>query len=143
MKKIAIFLVIVLIIVSIVYYMYADHMSNVRKAEYENFKFEMYLNKEIQGLDLTTIINKAIDSNEKNNVEKEKTGKYKDNNMNSINIDIKFIDNDETYNIEKIYNFGLDKFLSNYRTILFKCTDVQYHSYTKKIKYMKFEQTSK
>ena len=43
-------------------------------------------------------------------------------------------------NIEKIYNNGMDKFLTYYRDIKFKCVDVQYHDKTQKIKYMLFEQ---
>lgn len=73
-------------------------------------------------------------------VEKDEQGKYIDNQQDSINIDIKFIDDDVIYNIEKIYISGVDKFLSYYRLIKFKCTEIQYHKFTKKVKYMKFEQ---
>lgn len=73
-------------------------------------------------------------------VQKDKQGKYIDNDKDSINIDIKFIDDDVIYNIEKIYTSGVDKFLSYYRLIKFKCSEIQYHNFTKKVKYMKFEQ---
>ena len=52
---------------------------------------------------VTTLINKAIDTNEQNEVKKDNKGRYLDNEVNSINIDIKFIDDDVTYNIEKIF----------------------------------------
>ena len=138
MKKIAIFLLIIIGIVSTISYLYL--ISNQRMAQKENIKFEIYKDEEIAGAEVTTLINKAINSNQQNEIEKDKKGRYIDNETNSINIDIKFIDDDVTYNIEKIYNNGMDKFLTYYRDIKFKCVDVQYHDKTQKIKYMLFEQ---
>lgn len=140
MKKIAIFLLIIISIVSTISYLYLNSISNQRIAQKENIKFEIYKDEEITGAEVTTLINKAINSNQQNEVEKDKKGRYMDNETNSINVDIKFIDDDVTYNIEKIYNNGMDKFLTYYRDIKFKCVDVQYHDKTQKIKYMLFEQ---
>ena len=140
MKKIAIFLLIIISIVSTISYLYLNSISNQRIAQKENIKFEIYKDEEITGAEVTTLINKAINSNQQNEVEKDKKGRYIDNETKSINIDIKFIDDDVTYNIEKIYNNGMDKFLTYYRDIKFKCVDVQYHDKTQKIKYMLFEQ---
>lgn len=140
MKKIAIFLLIIIGIVSTISYLYLNSINNQRIAQKENIKFEIYKDEEITGAEVTTLINKAINSNQQNEVEKDKKGRYVDNETNSINIDIKFIDDDVTYNIEKIYNNGMDKFLTYYRNIKFKCVDVQYHDKTQKIKYMLFEQ---
>ena len=140
MKKIAIFLLIIIGIVSTISYLYLNSINNQRIAQKENIKFEIYKDEEITGAEVTTLINKAINSNQQNEIEKDKKGRYIDNATNSINIDIKFIDDDVTYNIEKIYNNGMDKFLTYYRDIKFKCVDVQYHDKTQKIKYMLFEQ---
>ncbi|MBP7025156.1 MAG: hypothetical protein UFI45_00180 [Clostridia bacterium] len=140
MKKIAIFLLIIIGIVSTISYLYLNSINNQRIAQKENIKFEIYKDEEITGAEVTTLINKAINSNQQNEIEKDKKGRYIDNETNSINIDIKFIDDDVTYNIEKIYNNGMDKFLTYYRDIKFKCVDVQYHDKTQKIKYMLFEQ---
>lgn len=140
MKKIAIFLLIIIGIVSTISYLYLNSINNQRIAQKENIKFEIYKDEEITGAEVTTLINKAINSNQQNEIEKDKKGRYIDNETNSINIDIKFIDDDVTYNIEKIYNNGMDKFLTYYRDIKFKCVDVEYHDKTQKIKYMLFEQ---
>ena len=140
MKKIAIFLLIIIGIVSTISYLYLNSINNQRIAQKENIKFEIYKDEEITGAEVTTLINKAINSNQQNEREKDKKGRYIDNETNSINIDIKFIDDDVTYNIEKIYNNGMEKFLTYYRDIKFKCVDVQYHDKTQKIKYMLFEQ---
>lgn len=140
MKKIAVFFIIIIAIVSSITYLYFNYKASYNSAQKENAKFEMYKDKEILGSELTTIINKAVDTNEKNEVRKDNKGKYIDNGTNSINIDIKFIDDDVIYNIEKIYQSGTDTFLYYYRDINFKCSDVQYHTATGKVKYMQFEQ---
>lgn len=142
MKKIAIFLLIIIGIISTISYLYLNGINNYKNAQKENIKFEIYKDQEITGAEVTTLINKAINSNEQNEIEKDNKGRYIDNEMNSINIDIKFIDDDVTYNIEKIYNKGMDVFLTYYRDIKFKCMDVQYHNKTNKIKYMLLEQTT-
>ena len=142
MKKIAIFLLIIIGIISTISYLYLNDINNYKNAQKENIKFEIYKDQEITGAEVTTLINKAINSNEQNEIEKDNKGRYIDNEMNSINIDIKFIDDDVTYNIEKIYNKGMDVFLTYYRDIKFKCMEVQYHEKTNKIKYMLFEQTT-
>lgn len=139
MKKIAVFLLIIIAIVSTVSYLYLNYKAEYNISQKENAKIDVYIEKEIQGIDLTTIINQVIDQNEKNEIEKDQEGNYIDNEKNSINIDIQFIDSDVIYNIEKIYNAGVDTFLSYYRNITFKCVDVQYHK-TGHIKYIKFEQ---
>lgn len=140
MKKIAVFFIIIIAIVSCITYLYFNYIASYNNAQKENAKFEMYKDKEIQGSELITIINKAIDTNEKNEVQKDNKGKYIDNKTNSINIDIKFIDDDLIYNIEKIYQNGTETFLYYYRDINFKCSDVQYHTTTGRVKYMQFEQ---
>ena len=94
MKKIIVLISIVIIIVVIVAF---NHMSYTRQknaiAKY-NLEFEENYQKEIYGIDLTTIINKVINNNEKNNVEIGQYKKYEDNGTNSINIDIKMLDID-------------------------------------------------
>lgn len=140
MKKIAVFFTIIIIIVVGISYMYINYQNNINKVKKENSIYESYANREIRGTELATIINKAIDSNTKNDVEKDDKGKYIDNGNNSINIDIKMIDDDNTYNMEKIYNGGISTFTSYYYAIEFKCTKIDYHQNTSKIKYMLFEQ---
>ena len=75
-------------------------------------------------------------------MQKNEQGQYIDNEKNSINIDIKFFEEDEetTIDIENIYQRGTDEFLHFYRNIKFICNNVEYHKETGKIKYMLFEQ---
>lgn len=141
MKKIAMFFLIVIIIIVGISYMYLNYKTNYNQAKKENTEYESYYNKEIYGTDLATIINKAVDNNKKNEVEKDNKGKYINNDRNSINIDIKMLDDNGTiYNMERIYNGGTTRFVQYYNQIKFKCTKIEYHQKTKKIKYMFFEQ---
>lgn len=140
MKKLAIFFLIVIIIVVGISYLYLNYKSNYYTAQRENYQFESYNGKVIYGTELTTIINKAVDSNEKNDVQKDDKGKYISNDNNSIQIEIKMLDNEKTYQMEAFYGGGMDKFIQFYSNIRFKCTNIDYHKTTKKIKYMLFEQ---
>lgn len=140
MKKIALFFLIIIVIVVGISYMYLNSKASYYQTKKLNMEFESYYNHEIMGTDLTTIINKAVDSNQNNNVFKDEKGKYINNDNNSINIDIKMLDVDETYSMEIFFNGGMEKFVEHYGTIQFKCTQIEYHKETNKVKYMLFEQ---
>ena len=143
MKKfIMIFITIVIVILALIYG-YFTYNDNIKTIKQENAAYEEYYQKEIYGADLATVINKAINSNETNYIEKDNKGAYIENNTNSIKIDIHTLDNDTTYNMETFYNNGIDKFVENYNIIQFKCTSIEYHNQTGKIKYMLFEQITK
>lgn len=140
MKKIAIFFFIIIVIVVCISYLYINYKSSYNQAIQENKQFESYYNEEVYGTDLTTVINRAIDKNIQNEIEKDKKGFYIDNNTNSINIDIKILDNDTTYKMETLYRGEMSKFVQYYGDVKFKCTKIEYHKNTNKIKYMLFEQ---
>lgn len=143
MKKSYIFIfslfIIVLIIIAVLYYNYS---VQVNKNKQFNQEYETYYEKEIYGNEVATIINKAIDSNEKNNIQKGDSGFYINNDINSINIDIKIIDNNTIYKMETIYNGGISEFVQNYGEIQFKCTKIEYNSLNK-VNYLLFEQITK
>ena len=143
MKKfIGTFIAGVIIIVSILYgyFTYTKNNNSILK---QNAEYERYLNQEIYGAELATIINKVIDNNETNAIDKDNKGKYIDNNLNSIKMDIKIIDNDTIYDVETIYGGGIENFVKNFNTIKFKCSNIKYHETTKKIKYLLFEQITR
>lgn len=140
MKKIVIFLVIVLIIVATISYIYINYKFNYNIAQRENAQFESYYQQEIFGPDLATLINKAEDNNVKNEIKKDNKGIYIENNTNSIRIDIKFLDDDNIHTMEEISRSGTNTFMQYYNQIKFKCTKIEYHNSTGKVKYMLFEQ---
>ena len=60
--------------------MYLNYKANYNETKLINVEFESYYNQEIYGGDLTTIINKAVDNNISNGVEKNNKGKEKKSN---------------------------------------------------------------
>ena len=142
MKKIAIFFIITILIVCAIFAMYISYKANYNMSKKTNLAFEKYLNEEVYGTDLATVINRAVDRNEKNEVTKNNKGIYQNNDENSINIEIKMLDDDSVYKMEKFYNDGIQNFINYYGNIKFKCTDIKYHSATNQVKYMLFEQTT-
>lgn len=143
MKKIIFLIIIIIILISATWITYTNYKVEYNSIQKSNQEFEYYYNKQITGTELTTIINKAIDLNTKNKIQKDGQGKFIANDKDSINIDIKMLDNDNTYPMEIFYNNQMEKFIKYYGVIEFKCTDIKYHKDTGKIKYLYFEQISK
>lgn len=140
MKKFLIFFVVIIIIVSIVAVEYSSYKVEKDTIMQENAEFEQYKDKEIYGLDLATIINKVMDKNIKNEISKDDKGMFIENNTNSIKMEIYMTDNEQTYRAETFYNNGIEEFMQYYRDIKFKCSKIEYHEKTNKIKYLYFEQ---
>lgn len=143
MKKFIIFLLVVLIIVATVSYVYFNYKLNYNETKRQNYQFESYYNQEIFGSDLATAINKATDSNKKNDVQKNSKGGFIENDTNSIKIDIKFLDDNQIHQMEEISNSGISTFIQYYNQIKFKCTKIEYHQKTNLVSYMLFEQITK
>lgn len=141
MKKIIIcILSIFLIIICIVGYSVYSKNENTAQISVDNKTYESYYNKEVLGTDIISIINKATDSNKKNDIKIGEDGNYIDNGKNSIRIEIKFLELDKVITMERINNVGIEKFWSNYGALSFKCTKIEYHEKTHRVKYMYFEE---
>lgn len=140
MKKISILFAVVIIIVTIVLVKYSSYASEYNIIIKENAEYEQYKDKEVYGLDIATMINKTVDKNTKNEIEKDDNGMFIQNNSNSIEIEIHMQDNETIYKMETIYNAGIEQFIQYYGDIKFKCSKIEYHKSTKKIKYILFEQ---
>lgn len=141
MKKIIIcILSIFLIIICIVVYGVYQKNENTAQIGVDNKTYESYYNKEVLGTDIISIINKATDSNKKNDIKIGEDGNYIDNGKNSIRIEIKFLELDKVITMERINNVGIEKFWSNYGALSFKCTKIEYHEKTHRVKYMYFEE---
>lgn len=140
MKKILTFFVIIIAILGIIWYIYVEaKISENQKIGFNNY-YEQLKDKEINGSELASIINKVIDYNEKNETEKDNNGVYISNDENSLNLEIKFKDNDNIIKSEKIYSVGMQQFIELYRTSSFKLSKITYHSKSKLIKYLYFEE---
>lgn len=90
--------------------------------------------KEMYGADIVTIINKAIDNNEENNISKDENGNYIENEK-SVKVELTLLSTDEdsktievVYPMETLEKAGLNEFISNFGLTLFECTNIEYNS---------------
>lgn len=144
MKKLL--LVILLIFIIIIFSIYGLFITNKAKRnslKNYNSEYEEYLNKTINGAELATLINKTVNTNEKNGVKKDRKDYYIDNEENSIKIETTILLTEKTYPMEEIYNKGTAEFVKYFTTINFRCTSIEYHEKTGKISKMFFEQVDK
>ena len=114
MKKYIILAIIVIIAVGSISYMFASYRINNLQIEENNKMYTDIYNKEITGTELATIINKTIDRNEKNEVQKDESGFYIENETNSIIIEIKFKEAEEIIRTESISINGIENFINFY-----------------------------
>ena len=101
----------------------------------------------LYGDDVMTIINNAIDNNEKNKVEKKSNGFYIENDINSVKVELTLLLLDEkeqiqekVYQMESLQNAGLTGFISNFGLTTFECTNIDYNS-NGKVKKIYLKQT--
>ncbi len=142
MKKFMIFLIGIGVIVMIIAGVYLRCRMLINETNRENRQYEQYYQKEISGTELGSLINKIVDTNINNKIEKDETGRYKDNGENSIRMDIQFTDDDRIHTFEEIYNNDTGIFIQYYQQITFRCTKIEYHKQTGKVRYLYFEQIS-
>lgn len=143
MKKVFICLLIILIVASIIAVTYINQNNKMlQQIKYSNQEYETYLNKEVFGTDVTTIINKAANQNEKNDILKDEKGFFVENDTNSIKVELIMLQDNEktTYQMETLQKVGLNGFIKNFNLINFKCSKIEYHEKTKLIKKIVFEQ---
>ena len=143
MKKSTLTVIILMLIVlglAIYFAINSRIASNV--ASEENRYYQQLLEKEITGTELSSVINKVIDSNKKNELSLDDKKLYIENDSNSIVIEInfKYEDGIKTIRGEKIFNGEVRNFISYYGTIKFKCTKIEYHDSTKKVKRIYIEE---
>lgn len=142
-NKILIILVVFMIILAIVTYGVYNHRKQLVEAQKINNLYKTYENIQILGSELISIINRTIDIDEKEGIEKDQDGLYIDNGKDSIKIYIEFLYGDDetrTVEMEKIANSGIDQFINVYSTASFKCTNISYHEKTNNVKSLTFTQ---
>ena len=126
-KTFSVIILIFLVIIVCLYMNYKDMLIN---------KFN---EKAVLGTDITTIINKAINSNEKFNIEKDINDLYIPNDSNSIKIYIIFSEKDNRYYpMESLIQNNFEDFTKYFGGAEFKCVNVKYHEKTGQIAEMIF-----
>lgn len=146
MKKNIIIISLILIIIIIICLVGINVNSKTNKGiKQQNKQYEDYLENEIYGTDVVTLINKAISNNEANQVSKNEKGFYISNQQSSIMVELVMIIDEEkgetkTYKMEAISKVGITDFIKNFNTARFKCTKKEYHNATGKIAYIELSQ---
>ena len=140
MKKQTLLIIILLVvIILVVTFAVAQNVQKQRELANYNNQYEKYLNGQVYGTDVASLINKAIDNNEKNNVEKDENGYYIDNNTNSVKLYIKLVQDGDNFPMERIFEVGLTEFVKNFNIEDFKCTKINYHENTGMVSEVYFE----
>lgn len=143
MKKSLVLIVVILcIIVAIIFIKFNNY--KIEQAEVKKFNsfYENYNKDNLNGLDITTVINKARSNNDKYEIAKDEEGLYILDDKYSVEIYVTMIINETTYKMERITNLGIDSFIAYFGEVGFKCTEVKYHEKTGRIASMKFEATN-
>lgn len=138
MKKVIIaFACIAIISIAVFFNWYTNSMQEKRLVESYNNGYEIFTEREITGVDITTIINKAIDNNEQNSIPKDESGLYIEDNRYSTQVYIKV--SDEYYPMEAFEKVGINTFARAYGSAKFKCVEKTYNQETGRISKLFFE----
>ena len=148
MKRNLIILISALLIACVfVVYFVINYRNMQIDAQANNKEYITYKDKTIVGTTLVSLINKTVDNNEKNNIEKDEKNTYIENDKNSVKIYIYFLDLEKEdkyietpYTMEQIYNNDTDNFIKLYGTSNFYCSNIDYHEKTGNVKSLTFEQ---
>lgn len=143
MKKLLLLLLtICFVLVIIVTVSIMNNTRTLSEIQKQNEVYEQYLNKEVYGTEVVTIINKATNANVQNEIEKDEKGYFIENATNSVKVEIKMLDEGKlvAYPMETIQKVGVEGFIKNFNLIVYKCSKIEYHETTKKVSKIIFEQ---
>lgn len=141
MKKTVLIIAIpIVIILFSIFGLFITQKTTIRNIKKYNSQYEYYINKSIYGTELVTLINKVINENEINKVEKDEKGFFIENNENSIKINIKMNTNGKTYQMETFYNNDITKFVENFNLVKFRCNKIEYHKKSGRVRKLYFEE---
>ncbi len=138
-KQTILILIAILVIVLVVAFAVAQNANAEKELSRYNEQYNKYLDKEVLGTEVASLINKAMDTNEKNNIDKDEKQYYIQNSTNSIKIYIKLEPEGENFPMERIVNLGMTEFVKNFNLEDFTCTKVNYHKETGKVREIYFE----
>lgn len=128
MKKVIIGILLIVVIVVIIFFTwYNRNLQKLKNIKNFNSEFEGYLDRDITGVDLTTIVNKAIENNNQYDIKKNSDGMYLNDNKYYIGIIIKPTDEGNSYLMEAFEKVGMREFTKDFGGAIFKSTKVEYH----------------
>ena len=144
MKKI---LIIILIAVVTAIAIFSGRYIELAKKKSEinkiNNEFLAYKKSIVKINKIVTLMNRAIDINNKNNIEKDENGIYEENNTNSIKVYLKVKSSDSKMEMERLMlndKAGVEKVEYAFSDLIFEMTNVEYHQKTGQVKSITFEE---
>lgn len=139
-RKLLVILGIFIIILIFAVYLLYNYRKDVIQMQSFNRQYEVYYEKTILGTDLATMLNKAMDYNEKSDISKDSKDRYYIETEKSLLVEIKFLEKEEPVKMEDILSKEIETFISFYGAASFKCTKIEYHEANKQVKSLFFEQ---
>lgn len=139
-KKLVLMLTVFLVIIAIITINIKAKQDDEKALKQFNQQYEQYLNKQVYGTEVTTVINKAIENNKKYNIQEDEQGMYITDNKYCIKVELNMITVEKTYQMEQLYKAGLTEFVKNFNVITFECTNIEYHKETGRVSKIIFTQ---
>ena len=128
-----------LVVIAGFYMMLLDFQKSEKVSREFNLRYEQLRDKTIYGSEIATIINQAIENNEKYNIKKNSKGTYINDNKYSLQVFVQLENEGEYFSMEKINNFKISEFIRNFSLEDFKCTKILYHDTTKRVSQIYFD----
>ncbi|MBR3511820.1 MAG: hypothetical protein IKN74_02555 [Clostridia bacterium] len=145
MKKYLPGILLVIGVVGLIIYIVSGYTIKFERKDYQtiayNQKFEKYVEGEVNGLDVSSVINMAVENNLNYEIKVDEDGYYVPDNKNSTKIFIYLSGSEEEFAMEDFIEVGLEDFNNAYSDAKFECTDIQYHKKTGRVSQMIFVQS--
>lgn len=138
-KSLAIIIIIMLVVSAVLFFKYKTYQTQKREIAAFNSQYELYNKEELNGLDVTTIMNKATSNNEKYEIQKDENGIYILDDEYSIEIYVTLVIDEKTYKMESLMAADINNFVRYFGDVSFNCSDVTYHEKSGRIASMTFE----
>lgn len=138
-KNLIIMLILFVIILGAATIWIVDLQQTEKQVLQFNKTFEDYKDKISLGSEVATLINKAIDNNEKKQINKNDKGIYQDDGKYSVQVFIRLEKDGDLFSMERINALKITEFVKNFSLQDFKCTGIEYHKETKRVSKIYFE----
>ena len=130
--------VIILLILSVIYIMQISNMDNIKKNYDEDIDFfEKYEEIQFDVTDFISIMNKAIENNNKYEIEQDDNNEYIEDDRYSIKVYLRLDDREELIPMEALMfseNGGSETINELFSDIVYRYDSVEYHESTGRIK---------
>lgn len=138
-KTLIIMLILFIAIFTAIAIAVVDLQQTGKQVKQFNQIFENCKDKNLLGSDVASLINKAIDNNEKKQISKNDKDIYQDDGKYSVQIFVRLEKDGEYFTMEKINALKITEFVKNFSLQDFKCTGIEYHKETNRVSKVYFE----